>query len=136
MAHTEQPDQTPGKILDHGVGIGEANKNLVEERAKELAAIAGLSTHDVTDAHRAQARQELAGRADPYEANDDEGATAALIEPDDVLGQSGGATPPASNAAASGDEESIGEALYSEGVTEATHDQMVESRREEHRREA
>ncbi len=89
MAHTEQPDQTPGKILDHDAGIGEADKELVEQRAKELAAIDGLSTHDVTDTHRFQARQELAGRADPFAANDDEGVIAGLIEPDDVPGESG-----------------------------------------------
>lgn len=135
MATTEQPDQTPGKILDHGAGIGAADRDLVEQRARELASIAGLSPREVTDAHRFQARQELSGQADPLVPNDDEGITAGLINTDDVPGESGGAVHLAANAAASGGEESIGEALYAEGVAEATHDQMVESRKEERRRE-
>ena len=135
MATTEQPDQTPGKILDHGAGIGAADSDLVEERARELASIAGLDPDDASDSFRFQAREELSGRADSSIPNDDAGVTAGLIEADDVPGESGGPVFPATNAAASGDEESIGEALYAEGVEEATHDQMVESRREELRRE-
>ena len=135
MATTEQPDQTPGKILDHDAGLGEANQDLVERRARELASIAGLSRDESPADFIHQARQELSGRADPSIPNDD-GIMANLIETDDVPGESGGATLPASNAASSGDEESIGEALYAEGVAEAAHDQMVESREEERRREA
>ena len=131
MATTEQPDQTPGKILDHDAGIGEADKDLLEERARELAAIAGFGPDGVTDAHRYQARQELSGREDPTVPNDDSGPTAGLINEDDVPGESGGATAPATNAAQYGDEESIGEALYGEGIEEATHDRMTESRKED-----
>ena len=136
MATTEQSDQTPGKILDHDAGLGEANRDLVEQRARELASIAGLSCDESSDDFVAQARQELSGRADPNVSNDDDSATAGLIDADGVPGESGGATLPATNAAATGDEESIGAALYEEGIAEAAHDQMVESREEERRREA
>ncbi len=131
MATTEQPDQTPGKILDHDAGLGEANKDQIEERARELAAIAGFGPEGVTDGHRYQARQELSGREDPTVANDDSGPAAGLIDEDDVPGESGGATAPATNATTYGDEETIGEVLYAEGVEEATHDRMASSREED-----
>ena len=111
--------------------MGEADKEMVEQRARELAEIDGLSASDVNEGHRYQARQELRGADDPTTPNDDEGTVAGLIEPDDVPGESGGAVAPATNAAMHGDEQTIGEALYSEGIAEATHDSMVESRREE-----
>jgi hypothetical protein len=129
MQLTDQSAETTGKILDHGAGLGEANGEQVEERARELAMIAGLSADEVNDGHRYQARQELRGAVDPNVANDEDPQLAGLVARDDVPGDSGFATEPASNAAQYGDEQSIGEALYDEGVAEATHDQMVESRR-------
>ena len=52
-----------------------------------------------------------------------------------VLGESGGAVAPATNAAQHGDEQTVGEALYAEGIAEAEHDRMTESRRTEDRDE-
>ena len=128
------PDQSanpPGKILDHDAGIGEADEEMVESRARELAQIDGLDPDQVNDGHRQQARLELSGAADPNAADDDEGVEAGLIEADDVPGESGDAVTPATNAAQNGDEQTIGESLYAEGIAEADHDRMVESRREE-----
>lgn len=104
---------------------------MVEARARELAEIDGLDADQVNEGHRQQAREELSGAADPDVPNDDEGLEAGLINEDDVLGESGGATLPATNAAQSGDEQTIGESLYTEGIDEADHDRMVESRRQE-----
>ena len=104
---------------------------MVETRARELAEIDGFDPDQVNEGHRYQARQELRGTADPNAANDDEGAEAGLIEEDDVLGESGGAVAPATNAAQHGDEQTIGEALYSEGIAEADHDRMTASRQQE-----
>ena len=128
------PDQSstpPGKILDHAAGIGEADDEMVEARARELAEIDGFTPDQVNEGHRYQARQELRGAADPNAANDDEGLEASLIEEDDVLGESGGAVDPASNAAQHGDEQTVGEALYAEGIAEADHDRMTASRQQE-----
>ncbi len=104
---------------------------MVEQRARELAEIDGFEAQDVNEGHRQQAKQELRGEDDPTMPNDDEGAVADLIERDDILGESGGATAPATNAAIHGDEQSIGEALYTEGINEADHDRMTESRHQE-----
>jgi hypothetical protein len=131
MQLPDQPADTVGKILDHGAGLGEANGEQIEERARELALIAGLSADEVNDGHRYQARQELRGAVDPNVSNDEDPLIAGLIDTDDVPGESGFAASPATNAAMHGDEQTVGEALYGEGIEEATHDQMVESRKQE-----
>ncbi len=131
MQLPDQPPHPPGKILDHAAGIGEASDDMVEQRARELAEIDGLTSADVNEGHRDQARQELRGEDEPTLPNDDEGAIADLIEPDDVPGESGGPVSPATNAANHGDEQTIGEALYTEGIDEATHDRMTQSRQQE-----
>ncbi len=127
-----QPEN-PGKILDHDAGLGEASEAMVDERARELAMIAGLDPDASADEFHQQAREELSGRADEDAAADDEGTIAGLSSYDDVPGESGTSVSPGTNAAASGDEETIGEALYSEGITEADHDRMVSSRDDEYR---
>lgn len=132
------PNESPrakGKILDHDAGLGEAGNEDVERRARELAEIAGLGRDESIEDFRLQAREELRGTADPNTPNDDEGLEAGLIAEDDVPGESGGAVSPATNAATHGDETTIGEQLYGEGIDEADHDRMTESRREERRSE-
>ena len=128
------PDDSPnakGKILNHDAGLGEAGKEDVERRARELAEIAGIGRDEDIDDFRLQAREELRGTLDPNIPADDEGLAAGMIAEDDVPGESGGAVSPATNAAMHGDEQTVGEQLYGEGIDEADHDRMVESRREE-----
>ncbi len=133
------PDQSPlakGKILDHGAGLGEPDDAQVEQRTRELASIAGLSRDESFEDFRPQAIEELRGAVDPNVSNDDAGPMADLIAEDDVIGESGGSTAPATNAAMHGDEQTVGEQLYTEGIDEADHDRMTASRREERRDEA
>ena len=133
------PDQSPlakGKILNHDAGIGGPDAETVEQRARELASIAGLSRDESSEDFRSQAIQELRGAVDPNAPNDSFGPTADLVAEDDVIGESGGSSAPAGNAAAQGEEQTIGEQLYSEGIDEADHDRMTASRREERRDEA
>ena len=128
------PDDSPnakGKILNHDAGLGEAGNEDVERRARELAEIAGIGRDEDIDDFRLQAREELRGTLDPNIPTDDEGPAAGMIEEDDVPGESGGAVSPATNAAMHGDEQTVGEQLYGEGIDEADHDRMVESRQEE-----
>ena len=123
----------PGKILDHDAGMGEASEATVDKRARELAKIAGLDPDEAADEFHQQAREELSGRADENAPADEEGAIAGLTSYDDVPGESGGAVSPSTHSAASGDEETIGESLYAEGINEAGHDRMVSSRDDEYR---
>ena len=132
------PDDSPkakGKILDHDAGLGQPDTEEVEQRARELAEIAGLGRDEPIDDFKKQALEELRGESDPNVPNDDAGPMADLIAEDDVIGESGGAVAPATNAAMHGDEQTVGEQLYSEGIDEADHDRMTASRQEEQERE-
>lgn len=132
----DQPERSPGKILDHAAGLGTAGADQVEQRARELAMIDGLPADGVTDTYRQQAEAELLGVVDPTVSNDDEGPIADLESSDDVPSESGGSVAPATNAAVNSDEQSIGERLYSEGVDEADHDRMTQSRKQERQTES
>lgn len=130
-----QPESTSrpaGRILDHDAGLGEASADMVEERARELAMIAGFTPDQVTDAHRREAREELSGAVDPNGIPaDDDPLVADLTAYDEAPDESGHVVAAMGDPADGSDEETIGAALYSEGVAEATHDQMVESRRDQ-----
>ncbi len=130
-----QPESTSrpaGRILDHDAGLGEASADTVEERARELAMIAGFTPDQVTDAYRHEAREELRGAVDPNGIPaDDDPLVADLTAYDEAPDESGHVVAAMGDPADGSDEETIGAALYSEGVAEATHDQMVESRRDQ-----
>lgn len=120
-----------GKILDHDAGTGEISGAEVTRRARELAMIAGRQPEDVNEGDRQQAVEELRGRRDQLAANDDPDFAAEMTERDSLTG---GLTTPAGSMSDS--DQTIGETLYNEGVAEATHDQMVQSRRGELRDQA
>ncbi len=129
MKNQETPDeqlQNHGKILDHDAGTGEIAEDAIESRACELSMIAGRLPGDYNEGDRSQAVEELRGRRDPLAANDDLPIAADMTERDDLTG---GAESPATDV--SDGDQTIGETLYNEGVAEATHDQMVQSRRGE-----
>lgn len=129
MKNQETPDeqlQNHGKILDHDAGTGEVSEDDIEGRARELSMIAGRLPDDFNKADRTQAVEELRGRRDPLAANDEMPFAADMTERDELTG---GAATPATDV--SDGDQTIAEALYNEGVAEAVHDQMVESRRGE-----
>lgn len=128
----ESSSRPAGRILDHDAGLGEVSADAVEERARELAMIAGFTPEDVNDEHRRAAREELSGAVDPNGIPaDDDPLVADLVAYDEVPDERGHLIAALGDPADGSDEETIGAALYSEGVAEATHDQMVESRREQ-----
>lgn len=132
MQLPDSPSRPLGRILDHDAGLGEVSRDTVEERARELALIAGFSPDQVTDGHRQQALEELRGVVDPNGVPaDDDPLVAGLVAYDEAPGDSGYGIPPTTGANDTNDEASIGESLYAEGIAEATHDQMVASRREQ-----
>ena len=129
MKNPETPDeelQNHGKILDHDAGTGEIAEDEVDSRARELSMIAGRLPEDANAGDRTQAVEELRGRRAQRAPNDDAPFAAEMTERDSVTG---GAATPATDV--SDGDQTIGETLYNEGVAEATHDQMVQSRRGE-----
>ena len=117
-----------GKITLHGNGLGVPSREDVEKRAREIALIDERNPDEYTDADWDQARRELLGEGVP--APPEETKQNATLEDEwEVTPKDSGHRVP--RPGVSEDEETLGEHLVSDGVEEATHDQMLEARREE-----
>ena len=115
--------------MENAAGIGTVTSEMVEARARELAAINGRPSSEPSEADYQQAKRELTGESniDPQEESresipDSEGwdpvpgstgrqAADALGEDEDAEGRSESAQ------------------LFEEGVSEAEHDQMRQASR-------
>ncbi len=121
-----------GKIEIHGNGLGVATPEQVEQRAREIALINERDPNTFTDADWEQARQELLGATVPAPPEETKQNASLEDEWEVVPNDSGHRTP---RAGVDNNDESLGEQLVAGGVEEATHDQMLEARREELRQE-
>ncbi len=111
----------------HGNGLGAPSPADVEKRAREIAMIDERNPDDFTDTDWRQACQELMGAENntpPEETPDN----ADLTEEWNVVAGSKGHRVPRPGTE---EEETVGEHLVIDGLEEATHDQMLEARREE-----
>lgn len=117
------PSEPPGKISSHAAGAGVPSPEDLDQRARELAVIAGRAGSDFTDEDLKQARRELRG-VSPTPSDEDE-MIAAVTTWDEVPGSSG---TQAKNHGPQ-DETNIAEKLVLEGVEEALHDEMIEARK-------
>lgn len=117
-----------GKISLHGNGMGVPAPEDIERRAREIAMIDERTPDEFTDADWSQARAELMGAQNnepPEETPDNSEVTAEWqVTPDNR----GHRVP---RPGVEEDEETVGEHLVNGGIEEATHDQMLEARREE-----
>ena len=116
-----------GKISVHGDGMGAPTPEIIERRAREIALIAERNPDEFTDGDWEQARRELMGAADPRPPEE--------IEHSDDLREEWEVTPNTRGERAPraglDDNETLGEKLVEGGLEEATHDQMLEARRED-----
>src|SRR4051812_1792450 len=81
-------EQAPGKISDHFRGVGTVTRDMVSQRARELAVINGHDPNHYTKDDFDEAKRELTGMAPP--ANDDEDdAMAGVTRWDEEPGTSG-----------------------------------------------
>jgi len=118
----KRTEAVPGRISGHFSGLGTVTKQMVVERAKELAIING---HEhFTDSDWAYAKRELLGVDNVNETGEDD-SVAALTRWDEDPGTSGHHIP---NLGAQ-DEQVLAEYLVEEGINEAEHEQMVEASR-------
>jgi hypothetical protein len=116
-----------GKISVHGNGLGAPSPEEVERRAREIAMIDERNPDEFTEADWKQARHELMGTENntpPEETPDN----ADLTEEWSVVASSKGHRLPRPGTE---EEETVGEHCVIDGLEEATHDQMLEARREE-----
>jgi hypothetical protein len=117
-----------GKISLHGNGMGVASPEEVEKRAKEIAMISERNPDEFTEEDWAQARKELLGAEHPTPAEETK-ESAKLTDDWYLAAPSRGRRVPREGV--DEEEETVGEHLVTGGVEEATHDQMLEARREE-----
>jgi hypothetical protein len=126
MSDPSQPP--PGKIIVHGNGIGAPSPEQVERRAREIALIDERDPEEFTDADWDQARRELLGQVTSSPPEEDE-KTMKLEEEWEVTPDDRGHRVP--RPGVDENEETVGERLVSDGVDEASRDQMLEARKEE-----
>lgn len=120
------------KLILHGRGTGEIADEDIERRAREIALIRGRPAERVSDEDRTQALAELQGGLLPENSvTDGESRGALSRDPSEPA-----FNPGRQIANLEGDDENDAvERLASEGVEEAQHDQMLASRRQEHRQD-
>ena len=116
-----------GIVSEHTAGLGTVTRRMVQERAVELAIIAGRTASDASNSDWEQARRELTGEA---VADDKEALLEAVPESERwevVAGSTGSKVP----AAASEDEDDEGRSdnarLVDEGLAEAEHAQRLQA---------
>jgi hypothetical protein len=128
-----------GILTENAVGIGTVTPEMVEARARELAAIAGRVPPEPSEVDFEQAKRELTGGA---EMDLREAALESIPESerwDPVPGSTGSHTPDSLGEDEDSEGRSESAQLVEEGIKEAEHDQMLQAARaaqEEDQREA
>jgi hypothetical protein len=124
-----------GALVENATGIGTVNKDMVEQRAAELAVINGRSSNEILSSDLAQAKRELTGQPemDPNEA------TLESVPESERWDPNPGSTGHRAVTAPSEDEDEDGrsdnERLVEEGIAGAEHDQMLQATREQNKSE-
>jgi hypothetical protein len=120
-----------GALTENSAGIGTVTRQMVRERAVELAIINGRSAQNVSKVDLDEAKRELTGEPDT-----DSKVVALESAPeserwDPVPGSGGRKVPAAPSADEDGEGRSDNERLVEEGIAEAEHDQMREASRKQ-----
>src|SRR5437879_3078509 len=118
-----------GIIMENAVGIGTVTSEMVEARARELAAINGRPSSKPSEADYQQAKRELTGKA---ETDSQEENSESIPESDGWVPVPGSTGRQAADSLGE-DEDAEGRSesaqLFEEGVSEAEHDQMRQASR-------
>jgi len=120
-------------LIVHSTGIGTVTRQMVHDRAVELALINGRSATEVSESDWAQAKRELTGggELDPKERTLESAPESERWDP--LPGSQGGIVPVSPVDEEDAEGRSIGERLVEEGVNEAEHDQMLQAARKAER---
>jgi hypothetical protein len=114
-----------GIIMENAAGIGTVTSEMVEARARELAAINGRRSSKPSEADYQQAKRELTGEAetDPQEKNVESIRESDGWDP--VPGSTGRQAAESLGEDEDADGRSESAQMFEEGVSEAEHDQML-----------
>ena len=118
-----------GIIMENAAGIGTVTSEMVEARARELAAINGRPSSEPSKADYQQAKRELTGEAeiDPQEESSESVPDSEGWDP--VPGSTGRQAADSLGEDEDAEGRSESAQLFEEGVTEAEHDQMRQASR-------
>lgn len=115
---------TKGRIEENSVGIGEISNEMVQERASELALIAG---HRVSEEYLEQARRELTGGSEKDASQEMLEMATEDERWDPVTGGFRHQIVNSNSLEEDDDGRSESAQLFEEGVYEAEHDQMLQA---------
>jgi len=114
-----------GIIMENAAGIGPVTSEMVEARARELAAINGRPSSEPTEADYQQANRELTGEAemDPQEETSESVPESEGWDP--VPGSTGRQAADSLGEDEDAEGRSESAQMFEEGISEAEHDQML-----------
>ena len=117
-------------MTENSAGIGAVTRQMVQDRAVELALINGRSAQDVSKSDLEQAKRELTGEpgADPNDAVLESVPESGRWDP--LPGSTGHKAPAAPSDDEDDEGRSDGERLVEEGIAGAEHDQMLQAVRD------
>jgi hypothetical protein len=118
-----------GIIMQNAAGIGTVTSEMVEARARELAAINGRPSSEPSEADYQQAKRELTGEAemDPQEESSESVPESERWDP--VPGSTGRQAADSLGEDEDAEGRSESAQLFEEGISEAEHDQMRQASR-------
>jgi hypothetical protein len=118
-----------GALIFHGIGIGTVNRDMIRQRASELAAINGRMPDEASESDWDEAKRELTrqNQQDPKQELLESVPESGRWNP--IPGSAGNEALVSFDDNENEDGQSIGARLFQEGVEEAGHDQMLESAR-------
>ena len=125
-----------GIIMEGAAGIGTVTSEMVEARARELAAINGHGSAGPSEAEYEQAKRELTGEPDADRAAEMVEAIPESERRDPVPGSTGRKARESEGEDEDSEGRSESAQLFEEGVSEAEHDQMFRAAKEEEAEEA
>jgi hypothetical protein len=130
--HMDTNPQIPiGDLSGQETELGVPTREMVEQRAREIARLAERDPDKFTRADWEQARAELTGMEGSDRPKDPLEIADALSERDSVPGETGNRA----RRVLPKDEALVDERLAERGVEEAAHDQMVEAAKEDQKQE-
>src|SRR2546430_16323797 len=118
-----------GIIMENAAGIGTVTSEMVEARARELAAINGRPSSEPSEADYQQAKRELTGEAemDPQEESSESVPDSDGWDP--VPGSTGRQAADSLGEDEDAEGRSESAQMFEEGISEAEHDQMRQASR-------
>ena len=113
-----------GIIMENAAGVGTVTSEMVEARARELAAINGRPSSEPSETDYQQAKRELTGEAEVDSQEESSESIAELEGWDPVPGSTGRQAADSLGEDEDAEGRSESAQMFEEGVSEAEHDQM------------